>query len=140
MEMTDFFGHFLIYQRACVLCAVVQLFGERAGHGASGEGVSDAAAAQHHQTQGGAVPRVRGLAGRKEGSSNNHLFLLVTGPWVMLQEDMRLVINQQVLQREEERKREKQEEREKTGGLQRSKSLKVKGEAGKGFFSFFKDK
>eukprot|EP00066_Takifugu_rubripes_P006433 XP_003971221.1 PREDICTED: bicaudal D-related protein 2-like [Takifugu rubripes] len=56
------------------------------------------------------------------------------------QEDMRLVINQQVLQREEERKREKQEEREKTGGLQRSKSLKVKGEAGKGFFSFFKDK
>lgn len=53
---------------------------------------------------------------------------------------MRLVINQQVLQREEERKREKQEEREKTGGLQRSKSLKVKGEAGKGFFSFFKDK
>lgn len=140
MEMTDFFGHFLIYQRACVLCAVLQLFGERAGHGASGEGVSDAAAAQHHQTQGGAVPRVRGLAGRTESSSNNHLFLLVTGPRVMLQEDMRLVINQQVLQREEERKREKQEEREKTGGLQRSKSLKVKGEAGKGFFSFFKDK
>lgn len=68
MEMTDFFGHFLIYQRACVLCAVVQLFGERAGHGASGEGVSDAAAAQHHQTQGGAVPRVRGLAGRTESS------------------------------------------------------------------------
>lgn len=60
MEMTDFF---LIYQRACVLCAVVQLFGERAGHGASGERVSDAAAAQHHQTQGGAVPRVGSLAG-----------------------------------------------------------------------------
>lgn len=53
---------------------------------------------------------------------------------------MRLVINQQVLQREEQRKRDKEEEREKTGGLQRSKSLKVKGEGGKGFFSFFKDK
>lgn len=63
-------------------------------------------------------------------------FLPVTGPSAVLQEDMRLVINQQVLQQEEERKVEK----EKTGNLQRSKSLRVKGEAGKGFFSFFKDK
>ncbi|KAF1378593.1 hypothetical protein PFLUV_G00192150 [Perca fluviatilis] len=55
------------------------------------------------------------------------------------QEDMRLVINQQVQQREEERQREKQREKN-TVGLQRSKSLKVKGEGGKGFFSFFKDK
>lgn len=53
---------------------------------------------------------------------------------------MRLVINQQVVQREEERKREAQQEREKAAGLQRSKSLRVKGEPGKGFFSFFKDK
>lgn len=53
-----------------------------------------------------------------------------------------MVINQQVLQREEERKRESQQEKEKekAGGLQRSKSLRVKGETGKGFFSFFKDK
>ncbi|XP_078122706.1 BICD family-like cargo adapter 2 isoform X2 [Sander vitreus] len=56
------------------------------------------------------------------------------------QEDMRLVINQQVQQREEERQREKQRETNNTVGLQRSKSLKVKGEGGKGFFSFFKDK
>ncbi|XP_035846829.1 BICD family-like cargo adapter 2 isoform X2 [Sander lucioperca] len=56
------------------------------------------------------------------------------------QEDMRLVINQQVQQREEERQREKQREKNNTVGLQRSKSLKVKGEGGKGFFSFFKDK
>ncbi|XP_035522783.1 BICD family-like cargo adapter 2 [Morone saxatilis] len=56
------------------------------------------------------------------------------------QEDMRLVINQQVQQREEERKREKQREKDSTVGLQRSKSLKVKGEGSKGFFSFFKDK
>lgn len=48
-----------------------------------------------------------------------------------------MVINQQVQQKEEERQRAK--ERESTG-LQRSKSLKVKGEAGKGFFSFFKEK
>lgn len=41
----------------------VQLFREWAGHGVSGEGVSNAAAAQHHQTQGGAVSRVGGLAG-----------------------------------------------------------------------------
>lgn len=57
---------------------------------------------------------------------------------------MRLVINQQVQQREEERKKE--QEREKTllptaTGLQRSKSLRLKGEGGKGFFSsLFKDK
>uniref|UniRef100_A0A8C4EJX7 BICD family-like cargo adapter 2 n=1 Tax=Dicentrarchus labrax TaxID=13489 RepID=A0A8C4EJX7_DICLA len=56
------------------------------------------------------------------------------------QEDMRLVINQQVQQKEEERKREKQREKNSTVGLQRSKSLKVKGEGSKGFFSFFKDK
>ncbi|XP_068187908.1 BICD family-like cargo adapter 2 isoform X1 [Antennarius striatus] len=56
------------------------------------------------------------------------------------QEDMRLVINEQVQLREEERKREKQREKESTSGLQRSKSLKLKGEVGKGFLSFFKDK
>ncbi|XP_070700059.1 BICD family-like cargo adapter 2 isoform X2 [Pempheris klunzingeri] len=57
------------------------------------------------------------------------------------QEDMRLVINQQVQQREEERQREQEREKNTTGGLQRSKSLKVKGEGGKGFFSsFFRDK
>ena len=61
--------------------------------------------------------------------------------FVLLQEDMRLVINQQVQLREEERQREKQREREDTVGLKRSKSLKVKGEGGKGFFSsLFKDK
>ncbi|XP_026227987.1 BICD family-like cargo adapter 2 isoform X2 [Anabas testudineus] len=53
------------------------------------------------------------------------------------QEDMRLVINQQVQQKEEERQKAK--ERESTG-FQRSKSLKVKGEGAKGFFSFFKEK
>lgn len=59
----------------------------------------------------------------------------------LFQEDMRLVIIQQVQQREEERQREKQHDRENTAGLQRSKSLRVKGEGGKGFFSsFFKDK
>ncbi|XP_063751031.1 BICD family-like cargo adapter 2 isoform X2 [Eleginops maclovinus] len=56
------------------------------------------------------------------------------------QEDMRLVINQQVLQREEERQREKEREKDNAVGLQRSKSLRLKGEAGKGFFSFFKEK
>lgn len=57
------------------------------------------------------------------------------------QEDMRLVIVQQVQQREEERQKERQRERENTVGLQRSKSLRVKGEGGKGFFSsLFKDK
>uniref|UniRef100_A0A3Q1ARZ7 BICD family-like cargo adapter 2 n=1 Tax=Amphiprion ocellaris TaxID=80972 RepID=A0A3Q1ARZ7_AMPOC len=57
------------------------------------------------------------------------------------QEDMRLVINQQVQQREEERKKEVQREKDNTGGLHRSKSLRVKGEGGKGFFSsLFRDK
>ncbi|XP_071316235.1 BICD family-like cargo adapter 2 isoform X2 [Trachinotus anak] len=56
------------------------------------------------------------------------------------QEDMRLVINQQVQQREEERVKEKQREKDNTVGLQRSKSLRLKGDGGKGFFSFFRDK
>ncbi|XP_019941153.1 BICD family-like cargo adapter 2 isoform X1 [Paralichthys olivaceus] len=56
------------------------------------------------------------------------------------QEDMRLVINQQVQQREEKREKDKEQERENTVGLQRSKSLKVKGEGAKKFFSFFRDK
>ncbi|XP_071402400.1 BICD family-like cargo adapter 2 isoform X2 [Centroberyx affinis] len=59
------------------------------------------------------------------------------------QEDMRLVINQQVQQREEERQKEQQreKEKEKTVGLQRSKSLRMRGEGGKGFFSsLFRDK
>ncbi|XP_012710713.2 BICD family-like cargo adapter 2 isoform X2 [Fundulus heteroclitus] len=57
------------------------------------------------------------------------------------QEDMRFVINQQVLQREEEKKKEDQREKENTVGLQRSKSLRVRGEGGKSFFSsLFKDK
>ncbi|XP_029304409.1 BICD family-like cargo adapter 2 [Cottoperca gobio] len=53
------------------------------------------------------------------------------------QEDMRLVINEQVQQREEERR---EREKDNAVGFQRSKSLRVKGEGGKGFFSFFKDK
>ncbi|XP_077596904.1 BICD family-like cargo adapter 2 [Stigmatopora nigra] len=57
------------------------------------------------------------------------------------QEDMRLVINQQVLQKEEDRLKAVEQERRSSGGLQRSKSLKLKGEGGKGFFSsLFKDK
>ncbi|XP_054611686.1 BICD family-like cargo adapter 2 isoform X2 [Dunckerocampus dactyliophorus] len=57
------------------------------------------------------------------------------------QEDMRLVINQQVLQKEEDRIKQMQREQMSTGGLQRSKSLRLKGEAGKGFFSsLFRDK
>ncbi|KAF3840832.1 hypothetical protein F7725_006694 [Dissostichus mawsoni] len=56
------------------------------------------------------------------------------------QEDMRLVINQQVHQREEERQRERVREKDNAVGLQRSKSLRLKGEGGKGFFSFFKEK
>ncbi|XP_034034307.1 BICD family-like cargo adapter 2 [Thalassophryne amazonica] len=57
------------------------------------------------------------------------------------QEDMRFVINQQVLQREEERQREMQQEKNKTTGVQRSKSMKVTGEGGKRFFSsLFRDK
>lgn len=54
---------------------------------------------------------------------------------------MRFVINQQVLQREEEKKKEEQREKENTVGLRRSKSLRVRGEGGKGFFSsLFKEK
>lgn len=60
------------------------------------------------------------------------------------QEDMRLVINQQVQQREEERLKEQEREKVVTPavtGLKRSKSLKLKGEGGKGFFSsLFRDK
>uniref|UniRef100_A0A3B4G332 BICD family-like cargo adapter 2 n=1 Tax=Pundamilia nyererei TaxID=303518 RepID=A0A3B4G332_9CICH len=48
------------------------------------------------------------------------------------QEDMRVVINQQVQQREEERKKESQQEKGATG-LQRSRSLRMKGEGSKGF-------
>lgn len=57
--------HFLSYQSTLILypCVDVQFFREWAGHGASGERVPDAAATQHYQTQGGAVPRVRRLAG-----------------------------------------------------------------------------
>lgn len=60
------------------------------------------------------------------------------------QEDMRLVINQQVQQREDERRKEQEREALSSpaaGGLQRSKSLRLKGEGGKGFFSsLFRDK
>ncbi|XP_020778555.1 BICD family-like cargo adapter 2 isoform X2 [Boleophthalmus pectinirostris] len=58
------------------------------------------------------------------------------------QEDMRLVINQQVLQREEERQKEQEKlASPAAAGLQRSKSLRLKGEIGKGFFSsLFRDK
>uniref|UniRef100_A0A8D3AEH8 BICD family-like cargo adapter 2 n=1 Tax=Scophthalmus maximus TaxID=52904 RepID=A0A8D3AEH8_SCOMX len=56
------------------------------------------------------------------------------------QEDMRMVINQQVQQREEKIEKDSRQEKENTVGLQRSKSLKVKGEGGKKFFSFFRDK
>uniref|UniRef100_A0A8C5HLS9 BICD family-like cargo adapter 2 n=1 Tax=Gouania willdenowi TaxID=441366 RepID=A0A8C5HLS9_GOUWI len=56
------------------------------------------------------------------------------------QEDMRLVICQQVQQREEERLKELEKEETSFVGLQRSKSLKLKGETGKKFFSFFRDK
>ncbi|CAJ1063975.1 BICD family-like cargo adapter 2 isoform X1 [Xyrichtys novacula] len=56
------------------------------------------------------------------------------------QEDMRLVINQQVQQQAEDKQKETQREKENTGGLQRSKSLRVRGEGGKSFFSFFRDK
>lgn len=49
-----------------------------------------------------------------------------------------MMINQQVQQREEERKKESQQEKGATG-LQRSRSLRMKGEGSKGFLSFFKD-
>lgn len=57
--------YILSYQSTFLLypCVDVQLLREWAGHGASGEGVPHAAAPQHHQTQGGAVSRVRRLAG-----------------------------------------------------------------------------
>lgn len=57
--------HVLSYQSTFLLypCVDVQLFREWTGHSASGEGVPNAAAPQHHQTQGGAVSRVRRLAG-----------------------------------------------------------------------------
>ncbi|XP_033834946.1 BICD family-like cargo adapter 2 isoform X2 [Periophthalmus magnuspinnatus] len=58
------------------------------------------------------------------------------------QEDMRLVINQQVQQREEERQKEQEKlASPAAAGLQRSKSLRLRGEGGKGFFSsLFRDK
>lgn len=56
------------------------------------------------------------------------------------QEDMRFVIKQQVQQREEDRKKETQRQKDNEVGLQRSKSLRLKGEGARGFFSFFKDK
>lgn len=77
----------------------------------------------------------------KNSSAYKQNIVFPSESFILLQEDMRLVINQQVQQREEERKREKQQEKDSTVGLQRSKSLKVKGEGGKGFFSsFFKEK
>ncbi|CAL8268077.1 unnamed protein product [Merluccius merluccius] len=63
------------------------------------------------------------------------------------QEDMRVVLNQHVMQHEEQQKEEKEQserrekEKEKSSGLQRSKSLKIRGEGRKGFFSaLFRDK
>ncbi|XP_042167329.1 BICD family-like cargo adapter 2 isoform X2 [Oncorhynchus tshawytscha] len=57
------------------------------------------------------------------------------------QEDMRLLISQQVQQQAEEKEREKEREKEsKRKGLQRSRSMRVRGERGKGgfFSSLFK--
>ncbi|XP_061596867.1 BICD family-like cargo adapter 2 isoform X2 [Cololabis saira] len=57
------------------------------------------------------------------------------------QEDMRLVISQQVQQQEDERQKENSQENEGLPGFLRSKSLRLKGEGRKGFFSsFFKEK
>ncbi|KAJ3589193.1 hypothetical protein NHX12_010040 [Muraenolepis orangiensis] len=59
------------------------------------------------------------------------------------QEDMRVVLNQQVKQHEEQLKEQQEqcEKVDKSSGLQRSKSLKVRGEGSKGFFSaLFRDK
>ncbi|KAM6907431.1 BICD family-like cargo adapter 2 [Xenentodon cancila] len=57
------------------------------------------------------------------------------------QEDMRLVISQQVQQKEEARQKENLHEKDSIPGFQRSKSLRLKGEGRKGFFSsFFKEK
>ncbi|XP_055770807.1 BICD family-like cargo adapter 2 [Salvelinus fontinalis] len=57
------------------------------------------------------------------------------------QEDMRLLISQQVQQQAEEKEREKEREKEsKKQGLQRTRSMRVRGERGKGgfFSSLFK--
>ncbi|XP_070991033.1 BICD family-like cargo adapter 2 isoform X2 [Oncorhynchus clarkii lewisi] len=57
------------------------------------------------------------------------------------QEDMRLLISQQVQQQAEEKEREKEREKEsKRKGLQRTRSMRVRGERGKGgfFSSLFK--
>nr|XP_046192387.1 BICD family-like cargo adapter 2 isoform X2 [Oncorhynchus gorbuscha] len=57
------------------------------------------------------------------------------------QEDMRLLISQQVQQQAEEKEREKEREKEsKSKGLQRTRSMRVRGERGKGgfFSSLFK--
>ncbi|XP_031665457.1 BICD family-like cargo adapter 2 isoform X2 [Oncorhynchus kisutch] len=57
------------------------------------------------------------------------------------QEDMRLLISQQVQQQAEEKEREKEQEKEsKRMGLQRTRSMRVRGERGKGgfFSSLFK--
>lgn len=128
----------------------VQFLRKWLGHCAAGERIADSAASQHHQTQSGDVARAGSLAGESKGRllSARHGFASLRFQaeyWlsiILLQEDMRLVIHQQVQQREEERQREKHRERqtEKAVGLQRSKSLRVKGEEGKGFFSFFKNK
>ncbi|XP_041864693.1 BICD family-like cargo adapter 2 isoform X1 [Melanotaenia boesemani] len=57
------------------------------------------------------------------------------------QEDMRMVINQKMQQQEEEKQKANCTEKDSALGLQRSKSLRVKGERGKGLFSsFFGDK
>ncbi|KAK6288370.1 hypothetical protein J4Q44_G00389300, partial [Coregonus suidteri] len=56
------------------------------------------------------------------------------------QEDMRLLISQQVQHQEKEREKERERERERKAGLQRSRSMRVRGERGKGgfFSSLFK--
>lgn len=81
------------------------------------------------------------LAHFKFSSVRKQNIVFPSEAFILSQEDMRLVINQQVQQREEERLREQRREKDSSGGLQRSKSLKLKGEGGKGFFSsFFRDK
>lgn len=81
-----------------------------------------------------------GGTGKKNMAQITGFPLFRPEPLIFLQEDMRLVINQQVQQRQEERPKESLREKDASVGLQRSKSLKVKGEGGKGFFSFFRDK
>ncbi|XP_059912946.1 BICD family-like cargo adapter 2 isoform X2 [Gadus macrocephalus] len=62
------------------------------------------------------------------------------------QEDMRLVLNEQVMQRQGELQKEQKEtsekrEKERSSGLQRSKSLKLGGDKSKGFFTaLFREK